>query len=326
MKIAFLHYGVEKYMAFETMPRGANAYHHYLSVFGHDVGLFGRFFMRRPPRLLGELRRWKPSVLLGLHAGAMVGSCFRRWNLLSCPLVHTWDDYYDEQSALPTALVWPLERHSVQYADHVTSVSRYNIHRAREMGKPTTFIAHGITPEEWPAPFRLESSRFKVVYLGDQSLYKGVLRLVKAMEGLDADLFMIGPINPPLQRVAPANVHFTGPVKPMEVTAMLRQADVLVNSSDQDSNFKLQEYIRAGRPILGVEGRMAWAFEHGQDAWLVADLREGLVRLMEDPALRERLTEGVRRRRVPTWEETVRDLEAVLLRVAEEHNVPRVGA
>jgi glycosyltransferase involved in cell wall biosynthesis len=159
---------------------------------------------------------------------------------------------------------------------------------------------------------KLEGSRFKAVYLGDQALYKGMRRLMEAMRGLDADLFMVGTPNDSLLKLAPANVHFTGRVPPQEVQAVLSQADVLVNPSDQDSNFKLQEYIRAGKPILGVEGRMAWAFEHGKNAWLCSDLKEGMMRLAGDSALRDCLTAGVRAMPVLSWEQVARELESVL--------------
>lgn len=207
----------------------------------------------------------------------------------------------------------PLEKISVIGADHITSVSRYNIHRAQLWGRPTTFFPHGVTPNQRTGSLILQSSRFKVVYLGEQSMYKKMPELIGAMNGLEADLFMVGKTNPATKKVAPPNVWFMGPVPPEEVLSVLRQADVLVNSGDQDSNFKLQEYIRAEKPILGVAGRMAWAFEHGKDAWLSHDFRDGLIRLMEDASLRVRLTEGVRAHRVLTWEQVVRKLESALV-------------
>jgi glycosyltransferase involved in cell wall biosynthesis len=141
--------------------------------------------------------------------------------------------------------------------------------------------------------------------------------LMDAMRGVDADLFMVGTINPDLQEVAPPNVRFVGRVPSREVQSVLRQADVLVNPSDQDSNFKLQEYIRAGKPILGVRGRMAWAFDHGKNAWLADDLREGMILLKDSSALRARLAEGVKTFRILTWQEAVRELETVLFSAVE---------
>lgn len=175
-----------------------------------------------------------------------------------------------------------------------------------------------VEAEQHESALVLDSGRFKLVYMGDQSLYKGMLRLIQAMDGVDADLFMVGTPNRTLQRLAPSNIKFAGTVSPQEVLSILRQADVLVNPSDQDSNFKLQEYVRAGRPILGVAGRMSWAFEHGKDAWLVDDLREGVIRLRDDVALRSRLVEGLKDRPVLTWEQVVRKLEEVLLKVVRD--------
>lgn len=315
LKIAFIAYA-DPGVSYRTMPRGTFAYLHFLEQFGHQVVFFDKRQCLRPVGLVRALRRLRPDVVVGQHAGAFLGAVFRRLGLTGCPVVHAWDDYYDEQSRLPAWIIRPLEAFSVTGADHVTSVSRYNLHRARGWGRPATFIPHGVEADQRPTSVRLESSRFKAAYLGDQALYKGMRRLMEAMRGLDADLFMVGTVNPALRERAPANVHFIGRVPPQEVQAVLGQADVLVNPSDQDSNFKLQEYIRAGKPILGVEGRMAWAFTHGEDAWLAGDLREGLALLGRDAALRERLAAGLRRRRVLTWEEVGRELESVLLGVA----------
>jgi len=317
MKCAVLTYG-EPCGSFHAIPRGTYAYIHYLQQFGHEVIHEDRPACRRPFRLLQRLRQWQPDVVLGQHAGAMLAAFWRRIGVLRCPVVHAWDDYYSEQSRLPNWVVWPMEKASVTGSDHVTSVSRYNVGLARQWGIAATFIPHGVTPDQRPSSMVIGSARFKVIYLGDQSLYKGMHRLMAAMEAMDADLFMVGTTNPELQRIAPPNVQFVGKVLPQEVQAVLRQADVLVNPSDQDSNFKLQEYVRAGKPILGVTGRMACAFEHGKDAWLADDLRAGLIRLKEDAVLRARLEAGLRQRSIMTWEEVGRALESVLLAVVRE--------
>ena len=314
MKIAFIAYA-DPGVSYETMPRGTFAYLHYLEQFGHRVVFFDKRHCHRPARLALALRRLKPDVVVGQHFGAFLGVLFKRLGLIRCPVVHAWDDYYAEQSRLPGWLMGFLERLSVTGADHVTSVSRLNVHRAEQWGTPATFIPHGIEPAVEPAALTLQSARTKAVYLGDQSLYKGMTALMEAMRGVEADLFMVGTVNPALRALAPDNVHFVGRVPPRQVRGVLEQADILVNPSNQDSNFKLQEYVRAGKAILGVEGHMAWAFRHGEDAWLTADLRDGLKRLAGDPGLRDRLAEGVRRRPVLTWEQVGRELEAVLLRV-----------
>ena len=218
------------------------------------------------------------------------------------PVVHAWDDYYAEQSRLPMWLTWPIERWSVKGADLVTSVSHYNLHLAEKWGRPCRYIPHGVDGEQRPTTLRLDSSRMKVVYLGDQSPYKGVTDLVRAVDGVECDLYMVGTTNREVKAMSPANVHFTGPVPPEEVQAVLAQADVLVNPSDQDSNFKFAEYAKAGKAILGRRGRANWAFSDGEDALLVDDFREGLGRLIHDVDLRERIAANVQKREVLSWQ------------------------
>ncbi len=313
MRCALLTFADPSY-TYERMPRGTFAYLHFLEQFGHVVRFWTRSDCRHPGRFLADVRMWNPDVILAQHAGALLAAVWRRRRWLKSPVVHAWDDYYAEQSRIPFLLAWPLERLSVQWADRVTSVSAYNVYRARRWGVSAHYIPHGVHGEERETSLCLDAPGVKVVYLGDQSWYKGMGRLMRAMRQCpDATLFLIGDVNRELKKRAPGNVRFTGRVPPEEVPAVLRQADILVNPSDQDSNFKLQEYVRAGRSILGLRGRMEHVFTHGMDAWLVRDLGQGLCELARNPTLRARLAEGVRRRSVLSWEESVRRLEQVLM-------------
>lgn len=301
---------------FDEMPRGTYAILHYLRAFGHEVTFLDRKVAANPLRLYRRVAHICPDVVLAQHWSAVILGCLRRCGWVRCPVVHAWDDYYAEQTRIPTRLAWPFEVMGVQWMDHVTTVSRYNQHLAERWSVPCTFIPHGTHEPAHETATRLESVRMKVVYLGDQSSYKRVGDLVESVRGLACDLFMVGRPNPDLRRVAPGNVHFTGPVPAEEVQAVLAQADVLANPSDQDSNFKFFEYIRAGKPILGVKGRAEYAFRNGEDALLVDDLRAGLERLIREPDLRRRLAENVKKREWLTWEQAVRRLERVLLDVA----------
>jgi len=313
MRCALLTYADPSF-SYERMPRGTFAYLHFLQQFGHEVRHWNRPAILRPRRLLFELRAWKPDVILTQHAGAVLATWWRWMGVIQTPVVHAWDDYYAEQSRLPYVLARPIEWFSVVRADRVTSVSLWNVHQAWRWGVPAIHIPHGVHGEIRETRHRLEAPGLKIVYLGDQSWYKGMRRLIEAMRRCpEATLFLVGDENPELRRRAPSNVRFTGRVPPEEVPAILRQADVLVNPADQDSNFKLQEYLRAGRPILGVNGRMNMAFTHGQDAWLVDDLAQGIHELGRNPLLRKQLAEGARHRPVLTWEHCVRRLEGVLL-------------
>lgn len=299
-------------------PRANNATVRFLNEMGHQAEGFDPVpLYHRPWRLLRDIKERRPDVVVTRHASAILLCACRRLGLLRTPVVHAWDDYYAEQSTLPFWTFWPLEVLSVKWADHVTTVSRYNEQLARKWGVPCTFIPHGTHEPTRPTTMRLESNRLKIVYLGDQNPYKGVGKLVEAVRGTECDLFMVGEPHPDLMPVSPPNVHFVGTVPAEEVQAVLAQADVLANPSDQDSNFKFFEYIRAGKPILGIKGRAEYAFRNGEDALLVDDLREGVERLIREPELRALLAANVRKREWLTWEQAVRRLESVLYEVVE---------
>ena len=108
---------------------------------------------------------------------------------------------------------------------------------------------------------------------------------------------MVGPIHEPTRARAPANVHFVGPVPAGEVHAVLSEADLLINCTDQDADAKNGEYIFAGKPLLVYRGRgmQEGIFTHLHDAYITDDVKAGLRELMGNPELCERLGRNIGR-------------------------------
>lgn len=305
---------------YEEMPRGMCAIPYLLEGFGHEVRHVGAQDTLRFWRALRVLKDWRPHVILAHQRASLILGFLRKVRLVKCPIIHAWDDYYAIQHPLPTWLIWPLEVASVRWADYVVAASPYNLHLAKKWGLKCEFIPHGVLAESDPTPLRLESARTKVIYLGTQDRYKGSFELVEAVRNLNCDLFMVGDINHDLRRVAPANVHFVGPVPQPQVRAVLEQADILLNSSNQDSNFKLYDYIRAGKPLLGVKGRSEWLLKNGEEALLVDDIRAGLQQMLGNPELCRMLAANLHKKPIFTWEQIARKHEAALQKLAMQHN------
>ncbi len=304
-------------------PRGLTAVPHFLEQFGHEVIYLKASDALRPWRVISMLKEWKPDIILTHLRPVLMLGLLRRLGLIRCPLVHVWDDYYAIQHRLPTWFIWPFEVLSVRWADYIVSVSPFNLHLAKKWGLPCEYIPYGISPDQRPTKVKLESKRTKIVYLGAQFRYKGTFELVQSVRDLDCDLFMVGPIDPELPPISPPNVHFVGEIPQPEVQAVLAQADMLLNSSNQDSNFKWYDYIAAGKPMVGVKGRPEWFLKDGEDALLVDDFRAGIRRLLADPALGRRLADNVKKRPVLTWEDVSRKFETMLARVSRLFNQQR---
>jgi glycosyltransferase involved in cell wall biosynthesis len=259
--------------------------------------------------------KFKPDLIVGSWVPAgIIPILFKLAGLVNCPIVHAWDDYYAEQmTKYPNFIVRLMELFAVKFSDYITTMSKYNQGIAEHMGKKVFFIPHGVSMEKNKTKINLdklkvETKNIKAIYLGEQSKYKKVDEIIKAVNGLNCDLFLFGKTNEEFREIASKNVHFMGYVDPREVFSILEQADILINPSDQDSNFKFFEYIRVGKPILCFNGRPKFLFKHKENAYLTKDFKLGLKELIENKKLREKLEKNLKKMKTLTWEQ-----------VAEEH-------
>jgi len=157
---------------------------------------------------------------------------------------------------------------------------------------------------------KLPDGQFNVVYLGDQyGGRKNMDVMFKAVEDEACLLTMVGKTNPEATKRAPGNVRFPGPVPVEELYSLLRQADILINCSDEDCDLKTYDYVRAAKPILAYRGRRGCQeniFVHRFNAYIATDVKEGLRELMQDANLRERIAGNLRNYPVLSWRENTK--------------------
>jgi len=242
---------------------------------------------------------------------------FKKIGLIKCPIILNWGDYYSDMMSNsikhPRFLVRSMENYAAKNADYITTVSKYLESKAiKEFGrikdKEVFYIPHGFFESNKKSKINLEKLKIKkrnlkIIYLGEQSLYKKVDELIRAVEGLNCDLFLFGKPNPEFQKIASQNVHFMGYVLELEVRSVLKQADILVNTSNQDCNYKLSEYISIGKPLLAYDGLPANIFTHKENAYLTRDFREGIIELIKNKKLRKKLENNIKKLRVFNWEQ-----------------------
>ena len=112
----------------------------------------------------------------------------------------------------------------------------------------------------------------------------------------DVRLILTGRTYPYLKRYASERCLFRGFVSKDEQLRILRQADALVCTADQDCNAKLQEYLRWDKPCLGYDGRANLFFTQGQNALLCdGDYAPAIRRLRTEPGLAGALVANARR-------------------------------
>ncbi|MCE9574068.1 MAG: glycosyltransferase family 4 protein [Deltaproteobacteria bacterium] len=156
----------------------------------------------------------------------------------------------------------------------------------------------------------------RIIYVGAIEPGRGLRVLIRAMADVarhtSAVLVLAGPIAPgfePTVRTTIADlglasrVELIGPVEHDEVPSLLATATVCVAAAAAEVGqrplacwpTKLLEYLACRRAVIAPRrGSVAMLVEHGKEAMLFTpgdalDLARKLVRVLEDPALRERI-------------------------------------
>ncbi len=264
--------------------------------------------------------KFKPDVLITVGVIGSFPTFLKRLHLIRIPLVHDWtDDYTDVMGKIHGIdRIAFLEHFIIKNSDFVTTPSRFLQKKCELFGIKAKYIPHGVNPDFMKGkPHKLEG-KVKVMYLGSQSRYKMIDKVIEAVKGLNCDLYLLGKVNDEFKKLAGKNVHFLGQVKHTEVPKYLRGADILIFAADDDCTLKMFEYIKAGKAILGLKGRPGYILENNINALLVDDLGNGVRKLIEDKELRRRLSRNIKKFEVKTWEEIGKDylkfLESIIKR------------
>ena len=167
-----------------------------------------------------------------------------------------------------------------------------------------------------------------MLYVGRLAPEKGVDVLLRAAEGLAAEVVVVGggPEESRLRASAPANVRFVGRLDRDELPVWYAAADVLcLPSRSEPWGFPLNEGAAAGLPLVATHavGAAADLIEEGRNGFRVPPddperLRTALCTLAEDDALRRsfaaRSSELSRRFTATAWADAVASLVDALAR------------
>ncbi|MEW6062896.1 MAG: glycosyltransferase family 4 protein [Nanoarchaeota archaeon] len=259
--------------------------------------------------------RFNPEVVISSGVIGFIPALLRKIKLIKCPVVHAWDDIYSEVMGKKYGygFIYFLEVFTIKNSDYITTVSKHLEKEARKLGKKVSYIPHGADRSNKKA-VKLRG-RIKVLYVGEQTEYKKVDRIIKAVDGLNCDLYLIGQTNPEFKKIASKNVHFLGFKKQEDVPGYVKAADIVVVTSNQDSALKMFEYIRCGKCILAYDGRIRKILTHKKDAYLTRDFRKALAELIKNKSLRSKLSKNVKKIRTYTWEEVAKSYLNVLSKV-----------
>jgi rhamnosyl/mannosyltransferase len=145
-----------------------------------------------------------------------------------------------------------------------------------------------------------------LLFVGRFVRYKGLEVFLRALPGLEAKAVLVGegPLRSALEALAGQlgladRVQFVGPASERDLVAWYHACDVLVlpSVSRQEAFGMVQlEGMLCGRPVVSTDlpTGVPWVNQHGRTGFVVrpdaaGPLRDALARLIDEPALRERL-------------------------------------
>lgn len=303
---------------YSKIPHGVAAIAYFFEKKGNVVrkigkSSFGIFFL--------IYKKFNPDVIVTCWVPAgFIPALLKKVGVIKCPLIHFWDDHYAEMMVgKPKRVVKFMERFTIKHSDAIVTVSGDNTFYALKENKRVYLVDHGRAIGKIKTKINLKSLKTNseniiAIYLGEQSKYKRVDEIIDSVRGQKCDLYLFGTINPKLKINAPENVHFMGSIDGEEVNSVLKQADILVNTSDLDFNFKWFEYIYAQKPILGIKGRAEYRFKHLETAYLAEDIGKGIKLLIEDQKLREKIKRNLKKIKTLSWEEASEDYYSSIMR------------
>lgn len=317
------------YKAKNLIPIGWNIMPSMFKKFGHEVEALGKY---NQWNFYFKYLKFKPDIIVSSWVPAgFIPALFKKAALISCPIVHLWDDYYTEMMTnYPSFLVGFMEDYTARNSNYIATVLISNGKRAKEMKKPVFLMPYGVTggnkkTELNLAKLKTRKSNLIAIYSGEQNKWKRVDRIINAVKGQACDLFLLGTINPELQALAKGhkNIHFIGFVNPKEIISILKQADILVNTANHDISMKFLDYISAGKPILAYDDRPANFFKHKETAYLTRDFKQGIKELIENKKLRKKLSSNIKSVKLYSWDQVAKIHLMLYKNIIEKKNLKK---
>lgn len=276
----------------------------------------GQYHFYFYPSLGAILRQERPDVLhideepynpAGAQAQRIADAVGARTVFVS------WQNLY---RTYPAPYAW-IERYNFRRAAAIIAgnADAADVLRRKGYSGPIAiFSVHGIDPDIYhPLPRTAPSDAFVIGYLGRLVLYKGVSMLIEALQGMPDHcrlrLVGSGSDERALRRIASERgvaerVEFVPAIATADVPYALAGMDVLAVPSLTQPNWKEQfgrvlvEAMACGIPVVGsdsgeiprVIGAAGMVVPEGD----VEALRAGLLRLVNDAAMRERFSRAGR--------------------------------
>jgi glycosyltransferase involved in cell wall biosynthesis len=277
------------------------------------VGLNLILWQRQAYRQALALNKEKPLDVIHCHDFDTLAVGARLKRRLGLPLVYDAHEIYGYMMAdtlphrIANIFLW-LEKRSIKRVDKIINVCEPQRRYFESItDKPISIIMNckSLQSLEYEPP---NNENVTLLYIGGLHQDRAVLMLVQAAKELPGVRCLIGGIGQPSYVGAvrtecsrTSNVTFLGRVPFDEVIPMTMKTDVvfcMFNPGDPNSIIgtpnKLFEAMVCGRPIICTKGTYSGEMTEREEVGLAVEyteeaLREAIIRLRDDPELREKL-------------------------------------
>ena len=275
----------------------------------------------RPREVVEDLARFRPDVVhlaTEFSLGVAGVKAARQLQLPVIASAHTDYDQYAARYGVTWALRagWHYLRWFYGHAHRVLCPSRiYEEHLHSHGVRHTGLWSRGVDPEVFHPRYRTTTYRERfgagpgdllVTYIGRLAREKNLDLLLEAWDMVapergSAQLVLVGqgPLEEEIRAREIPGVHVPGLLHGRELAEAYASADLFAFPSTTETfGNSLLEAMGSGLPALvAAAGGVLEFSEHGDNAWLVEPesapaIAEGLTRLLQDHALRRRLSRG----------------------------------
>jgi len=230
--------------------------------------------------------------------------------------------------AVEAARADTLERRVFRAARRVVvttpAMARYVESRHGVSARNVRVIPNYVLTDQF-SPDETEPVANRLCFVGRLSEEKNLTSLVKALAGLEAELFLIGdgPLRRDLQGLATAldvRVSFLGNRPHLALPSILRQCSIFLLVSPHEGHPKaLLEAMSCGLAVIGADAPgIRELIRHGETGWLCGtdpeSIREAVRNLMARPELRASMGRNAREYVLENFSlERILDLELSML-------------
>lgn len=277
-------------------------WHYMLPLLEKRVGKIDVVLRVDWPFFYNRYLKSKPDIIICVGVIGAFVCLLKKFGLVKSIIVNDWTDDWAEvmSGKYGYGNIAFLEKYMIKNSDFIVTPSKRRYDIANKIGKKVFFRPHGTDMVLFKKKARLKG-KFKILYVGSQEKSKSVDKLIRAVKGLEVDLYLVGKTNADLLGIASSNVHFLGFKDPKELYMYYNAADLLCLTMDNDSTLKIEEYKKAKKPIIGVDGRLSNVFVHKENAYLTKDFRIGISELIYDKKLLAKLKRNSFKFKVYSW-------------------------